>query len=385
MRPFGCFKIGWRRCAFAFLLLWAAPLCAPRAADTPGVPVSVAKVLRQDVPIWLRGLGTVQAFQSVLVRARVDGALMQMPVSEGQEVKQGDLIAVIDPRPYQAALDAAMAKKAQDEADLSNAQNDLARYNSLAKESFASRQQVDTQQALVRHMFAAMAADDAQIETARLSLSYCYITAPIGGRVGLRNVDPGNLVRATDGTALITITEMHPISVVFTLPAEELFRINVRMGEAKLKVVAYSQDDRTELDSGELLTPDNAIDSSTGTIKLKATFPNQRNTLWPGQFVNARLLLDTDHDVLTVPSAAVQHGADGLYVYVVKPDSTIARLPVTMARDDGKSAILTGGVQAGQDIVTSGYSRLQDGTRVSVVAPQNGANSAEAVAPKAGG
>ena len=228
----------------------------------PLVPVSIARVTRQDVPIYLKGLGSVQAFNAVLVRARVDGTLTEFPVTEGQEVKQGDLIAVIDPRPYQAALDAAMAKKSQDDADFVNSKSDLARYTSLEQKSFASHQQVDTQQALVNHMTAAIAGDNAAIEMAKLNLSYCFITSPIQGRVGLRQVDPGNLVHASDAAGIVTITQIHPISALFTVPQDSLPTISVAMEKGKLPVIAFAADDKTQLDQGALLTPDNAIDAS---------------------------------------------------------------------------------------------------------------------------
>ena len=257
-----------------------APIQAqqPPAARThgPAVPVSVAKVVRQDVPVWLHGLGTVQAANAVTVRPRVDGTLMQVPVTEGQEVKQGALLAVIDPRPFQAALDIAMAKRQQDEALLANAKADLARYTSLARQDFASRQQVDTQKAQVIQLTAAIAGDAAQVEAAQLNLSYCYMTAPFDGRVGLRNIDPGNLVHAGDATGIMTLTQIHPISVTFTLPQQDLPQVNTAMAQHRLPVAAFAGDDSTELDRGTLLTLDNAIDPATGTIRLKATFPNER-------------------------------------------------------------------------------------------------------------
>lgn len=343
----------------------------PQGGAAP-VPVTTARVTRQDVPIYLHGLGLVQAFNAVLVRARVDGTLMQFAVTEGQEVKQGDLIAVIDPRPFQAAIDVVTAKRSQDEADLANAKQDLARYSTLAQKNFASHQQVDTQQSLVNHLTAMIAGDDAAMTNAKLNLSYCYITSPIQGRIGLRQVDPGNMVRASDATAIVSITQIHPISLLFTVPQENLPRINTAMATGKLPVLAFAADGKTELDQGTLLTPDNSIDASTGTIKLKATFPNPRNTLWPGQFVNARLQLGTEQNVLTVPSVAVQHGPAGLYAYVVNPDSMVARQPVEVSRDDGTLAVITKGLTDGQQVVTDGQSRLQAGTKVAVndAAPQ---------------
>jgi multidrug efflux system membrane fusion protein len=257
-----------------------------------------------------------------------------------------------------------MAKKAQDEADMANAKQDMARYSALAQKDFASHQQVDTQHALVNRTTAMIAGDTAAIETAQLNLSYCYITSPIQGRVGLRLVDPGNLVHASDATGIVTVTQIHPISVLFTLPQDSLPRISLAMEAGKLPVTAFAPDDKTALDQGTLLTPDNAIDPATGTIKLKANFPNPHNTLWPGQFVNARLQLGIDQNVLTVPSVAVQHGPSGLYAYVVTPDSSVARQPVEVARDDGTLAVIAKGLTEGQAVVTDGQSRLQAGSKV---------------------
>ena len=334
---------------------------APRAAAA--VPVSVANAERQDVPVWLRGIGTVQALNTVTVRARVDGTLMQVPVTEGQIVKQGTLLAVIDPRPYQASLDQANARKAQDEVMLANAKLDLQRYSSLASQSFASRQQVDTQRMQVDQLTAGLKGDEATIEAAQLNLSYCYITAPFDGRLGLRQVDAGNLVHASDSGGIMTITQVHPIAVVFTLPQRSLPPIVDEMPKGPVTVAAWSGEDNRELAQGTLLTPDNAIDTSTGTIRLKATFANEQNRLWPGQFVEARLLLRTEKQVVAVPAQAVQHGQDSLYVYVVKPDSTVHR-QLVVAEDRGPVMVITKGLDAGQAIVLDGQSRLQDGTLV---------------------
>jgi membrane fusion protein, multidrug efflux system len=248
---------------------------------------------------------------------------------------------------------------------------------SLEQKSFASHQQVDTQQALVNRLIAMIAGDEAAATNARLNLSYCYITSPIQGRVGLRLVDPGNMVRAGDATGIISIAQIHPVSVLFTLPQDSLPRISLAMEAGQLPVVAFAADDRTELGQGVLLTPDNAIDTSTGTIRLKATFPNPHNTLWPGQFVNARLQLGIDRDALSVPSVAVQHSPTGLYAYVVNPDSSVARQPVEVARDDGTSAVIANGLTEGQQVVTDGQSRLQVGTKVAV---QDAAQRATAAA-----
>ncbi len=376
----------------AFILIAASlalPCAVARAQQSPAVPVTTAVATRQDVPVVLRGLGTVQAFNAVTVKARVDGTLMEVKVTEGQEVKKGDLIAVIDPRPYQAALDAAQAKKAQDQALLDNAQRDLSRYSSLARQDFASRQQVDTQQAQVAQQTAALKGDDASVATAQLNLSFAYILSPIDGRVGLRQVDAGNLIHANDAGGILSIAQFHPISVVFTLPQQNVPKVTAAMAKGALPVTAYASDDKTLLGEGTLLTPDNAIDSSTGTIKLKATFQNAQNRLWPGQFVNAHLLVATRPDVLTVPSLAVQHGPSGLYAYVVKPDQTVARQDIEVDQDNGTLAVVTKGLDPGVKVVVAGQSRLQNGTRVAEAAPQAppGAPAPPAAsgAPAAGG
>lgn len=318
------------------------------------------------MPVYLAGLGTVQANNAVQVRPRVDGALMSVPVSEGQEVKAGTVVAVIDPRPYQAALDQAEAKRQQDEAQLNNARRELARTTALAHQDFASRQQLDQNTATVAQMTAAMAGDAAAVEAARINLGFCAITAPFDARVGLRLIDPGNLVRAADPAPIMTLTQIHPVGVVFTLPQADLPRLASAMQGPALPVLALPAEGDAVLDRGRLVTMDNAVDPATGTIRLKAVFPNADNQLWPGQFVRARLKLATAHDALTVPSAAVQHGPAGLFVWVVRPDGTAAREPVTLSLDDAETAVLASGPAAGAVVVVSGQSRLQDGARVAV-------------------
>jgi multidrug efflux system membrane fusion protein len=344
----------------------AQPVAPPPAPA--GVPVQVTTTKRADVPVTLRNIGAVQAFQSVLIRARVDGTLDRVMFAEGQDVKAGDVIAQIDPRPYAAALAQAAAKKAADEASLANAQRDLVRYSSLANSSFASRQQVDTQNAMVAQLQANIKGDDAAIDAARLNLQFTSITSPIDGRTGLRLVDPGNLIHATDTTGIVTITQIHPISVIFTLPQDTLPQIQTAMSMGKLPVLAYTADDKTMLGTGELLTTDNTIDQSTGTIRLKAVFQNQESRLWPGQFINVRLTLGTLKNALTVPSVAVQRGPSGLFVYVIKPDSTAAVQPVDVTQDDGQIAVIGKGLDDDVQVVTGGQSRLQNGTRVAATA-----------------
>ena len=345
----------------------AALVCVSPAFAQAPVPVTTAQARRTDFPVYLRGLGQAHASASVLVRARVDGALMQVAVTEGQTVTQGELIAVIDPRPFKAALDQAEARRASDQALLTNAQLDLARTASLATKDFASRQKVDNQQALVSQYVAALAGADAAVEAAKLNLGFCYITAPIPGRVGLRLIDPGNMIRASDGAAIVAINQVQPIAAIFTLPQDALPRIQAAMAAqaSALPAFAYASNDKTRLAQGSLLTPDNAIDPATGTIKMKVIFANPDNSLWPGQFVHIRLLVETLVNVLTVPVQAIQHGPGGLYVYVTKPDATVARVPVEVTIEDAVLAVVAKGLGDGAVVVTGGQSRLQAGTRVS--------------------
>lgn len=352
------------------LALHAAPTHAQPAPTRPGggapVPVSAAPAQIQDVPVYLRGLGTVQAYRSVTVRARVDGVIDRIAFTEGQDVKPGDLLAQIDPRPYQAALDQAIARKAANQALLDAAQADLERYTQLARTEAASRQRLDNIRAQVGQLTAAIQGDDANIAAAKLNLDYTSILSPIEGRVGLRTVDQGNFVRQAESQGIVTLSQMRPISVVFTLPQDTLPRITQAMARGKVQVLAYASDDKTLLDEGALLTPESTIDATTGTIKLKATFPNAKLALWPGQFVNARLLIETRPNAVTVPTAAVQRGLNGLYVFIVKPDATVARQDVDMAMDNGQRAVLTNGVKEGDQVVIGGHSRLTAGSRVTI-------------------
>jgi len=328
------------------------------------VSVDVASATLRDMPVYLSGLGTVQALNTVTVTARVDGEIQKIGFTEGQDVKEGDLLAQIDPRPFQAALDQAIAKKAQDAAQLENAQRDLVRFTALSKNEFASKQQLDTQHAQVSQLQAQIQGDQAAIENAQTQLDYTRITSPLAGRTGFRLIDQGNNVHATDTTGIVVITQIHPITVIFTLPEENLLAVNREMAAGTLTTTALASDNKTELAQGKVSLVDNIIDQTTGTAKLKAVFDNKENTLWPGEFVNIRLLLQTQHDALTIPSAAVQRGPDGLFTYVVKPDSTVEVRPIKVSIDTGKTAVVESGLASGERVVTAGQYRLQPGSLV---------------------
>jgi multidrug efflux system membrane fusion protein len=364
--------------------------CASAAhAQRPGgptgpVPVSAAIAQREDVPVFLRGLGTAQAYRAVTIRARVDGAIDTINFTEGQEVKPGDLLVQLDPRPYQAALDQAVARKSANEALLEAAKADLERYTHLARTEAASRQRLDNIRALAAQLTAAIQGDDAAIAAARLNLDYTRITAPIEGRVGLKQVDQGNFVRQAESQAIVTITQQRPIAVLFTLPQDTLPRVTAAMARGEVKVLAFASDDATPLADGTLLTPDNAIDTATGTIRLKAIFPNASLKLWPGQFVHARLLVETKPGATVVPSVAVQRGQSGLFVYVVQPDATVAKRDVEIGADTGKEVIVTSGVKDGEQVVTGGHSRLAPGAKVTVTSAP-AAPAAEGAPGKASG
>jgi membrane fusion protein, multidrug efflux system len=328
------------------------------------VNVSVARATARNVPVLLSNIGTVQAFQSVLIRARVDGTLNDIDFTEGQTVKPGDLLAQIDPRPYLAALDAAKAKKASDEAALVNDKTNEARDSALLKNSFASKQTYDNDVAGVAQLQANIQGDNATIAAAQLNLDFTRITAPIGGRVGLRLVDPGNLIHATDTTGIVNIDQIQPITVLFSLPQDNLPDVQAAMARGALNVLAYSPDSGALLGQGQLLTIDNEIDQSTGTFRLKAVFPNTNNALWPGQAVSAALQVNVLKNAVTLPSRAINRGPDGLYVFVVQPDQTVAMQPVTVEQDNGQVAVIASGLQAGLQVVTDGQSKLQSGTKV---------------------
>nr|WP_052120398.1 efflux RND transporter periplasmic adaptor subunit [Inquilinus limosus] len=316
------------------------------------------------MPVYLTGLGTVQALNTVTVKSRVDGQLQTVAYKEGQHVTAGQTLAQIDPRPFQAALDQAKATKAKDEAQLANAQLDLTRFENLKQ--YATAQSVDTQKALIAQIQAQIEGDQAAIDNAATQLSYTTITSPLNGRAGIRLVDQGNIVHATDAGGLVVITQLHPITVIFTLPEEDLPEISAQMAKGPMTVFADTRGDDKPLDQGTLELVDNQIDQATGTIRLKATFPNKADQLWPGQYVDIRLLLRTEANVVTVPAGAVQRGPDGLYVYAIKPDGTAEVRPVGVGQITGGTAVIESGLDAGDSIVTAGQYRLQPGTRVQV-------------------
>jgi multidrug efflux system membrane fusion protein len=330
------------------------------------VPVAVTAAQRRDLPVYLDGLGSVEAFNTVTVKSRVDGQIMQVLFKEGQEVHKGDLLAIIDSRPFEVALAQAQANFAKDQAQLTDAKLNAQRYDQLTKQGIIPQQQYDTQLALANQLQAAIGADQAQIDNAKLNIDYAHITAPIDGRVGLRLVDPGNIVHASDQNGLLVITQMQPITVIFTLPEDSLTAVNNRMrsGQA-LQVKALSRDDGTEIATGTLLTIDNQIDQTTGTFRLKAVFDNKNRTLWPNQFVNTRLLIDSKKNAIIIPVAAVQRGDQGTFVYRVRPsDNTAEVVPVTVGVTEGTLASIESGLSPNDLVVTDGQDRLRAGARV---------------------
>ncbi|EME71240.1 membrane-fusion protein [Paramagnetospirillum caucaseum] len=336
----------------------------PGGSDARPVAVTVVQVARRDMPIHLDAIGTVQAYNTVTVRSRVDGELVEVLFKEGQDVRAGDVLAQIDPRTYRAQYEQALATRDKDAAQLEAARRDLARYVGLGDR--VSGQSVDTQRALVRQLEATVRADEAAVSNAKTMLSYTVIAAPIDGRTGMRLVDRGNIVRASDATGLVTLTQVQPISVVFTLPQQSLAAVNERLRQdGRLQVSAFQPETRALADSGELELVDNQIDQTTGTIKLKAVMPNAERRLWPGGFVNVRLLLAVRRDGLVVPAQAVQRGPQGSYVFAVKPDHTVEMRAVKVAAVEAGQALLDEGLQDGDTVVVEGTAKLQPGTRVS--------------------
>jgi multidrug efflux system membrane fusion protein len=331
------------------------------------VPVLVVPAKLADVPVYLEGVGTAKARNTVVVRAQVDGKLLNIAFKEGQDVKKGDVLALIDPVTYQAQLDQAVAKKAQDEAQLANAQIDLDRFIRLTATNSIAKQQADTQRAMVAQLAALVKADQAAIENAQAILGYTKVLAPISGRTGIRLVDEGNLIRASDANGIVVLTEIQPMSVIFTLPQQVVAQVNAAAAKRQLTVEALAPDNETVIDRGVMQVVDNQVDPTTGTVRLKAEFPNENLQLWSGQFVNVRMLIDTRMQVVVVPTASVQRGPDGAFVFVVQDGGDkVAVKPVTVAQQDDVQAVIATGIKAGDQVVTTGFAQLADGTRVRV-------------------
>ena len=340
---------------------------APQApAAPPPVGVVAASVQSHDVPIYLRGVGTVIAYNNVLVRSQITGELVKISFDQGQQVKKGDVLAVIDPRPYQAQLDQAIANRDRDQAHLKNAEIDLNRYTDLAKQKSIAQQLADSQKAIVDQVVAIIKSDEAIIESARVNLGYTNLTSPIDGVTGIRQIDIGNVIHPTDVNGLVDVTQIEPISLIFTLPEAEFVPVQERLSQGPVTVLVDSQNGK-QLDQGKLDLIDNQIIQTTGTIRLRAQFPNQKHLLWPGQLVNARLLLDTRHDGLTVPASVVQQGPQGPYAYVVNPDSSVAIRPIKVAQISEGQALIDSGLQANERVVVDGQYKLQPGVHVTIL------------------
>lgn len=331
------------------------------------VPVLVAPAARADVPVYLDAVGTIKALNTVTVRPQVDGKLLSVNFKEGDDIKKGEVLAKIDPVIYQAQLNQAIAKKAQDEAQLANSKIDLERYERLATTAAINKQQADTQRALVAQYTALVQADQAAIDNAQAMLGYTTITAPLDGRTGIRMVDEGNYVRSADtNSSIVVITQLQPISVLFNLPQQDLSQVNIAFNKGPLNVEAQRSDNDTVIDRGTLRVVDNQVDQTTGTVKLKAEFPNANLQLWPGQFVNVRLLVDTLKQVVVIPTGAVQRGPNGTFVYVVKDDDTVSVRPITVQKQDETQTVISKGLEAPERVVTTGFVRLTDGTKVAI-------------------
>lgn len=359
-------------CALLAVAAWGLARSAPQQQKSaaPPVPVLVATVRQSDEDDYTSGIGNVQATASVTLRARVDGQLQTLNFREGQDVRAGDLLAQIDPRMFQAQLEQALAQKQKDEALLGNARVDLERYADLLRLDAISRQSVDTQRAQVAQLEAALRADQAQVDSARVQLGYTRITSPLSGRTGIRLVDAGNLVRAAEATGIVVVNQIDPVSVVFTLAEGQLARVNQALGKAReqpLKVVASGRENGEILGEGSLLLVNNQIDTASGTVQLKASFANREHRLWPGQFVKVRLLLGTIDDALVVPASAIQRGPNGTFVYLVGPDSKVALRPVRVERIVDGKAIVAAGLAAGDAVVAEGQGKLRPGATISDV------------------
>jgi membrane fusion protein, multidrug efflux system len=334
------------------------------AVPPPSIPVVAGTVLQSDVPIYLRGVGTVIAYNNVIVRSQITGQIVKIAFNQGQAVHQGDLLAQIDPRPYQAQLDQATANRDRDQAQLVNAQANLTRYTSLQQKGYASTQLVETQNAQMAQLQAMVKSDEGVIEQARTNLSYTNLTAPIDGVSGIRQIDIGNIIHPTDPNGLVDVTQIQPISLIFSLPQTDFVEIQQQMAHGPLSVQAYSQDDKIKLDEGKLDLIDNQIVQTTGTIRLRANFPNAKHMLWPGELIDARLLLETRHDGLTIPASAVQQGPSGSFVWVIGPDESVQTRPVVVSQISETQVLIDSGLHANEKIVVQGQYRLVAGAHV---------------------
>lgn len=343
---------------------WAAGGGTKGGQKPVAIPVTIAQAQTADFPVYLNGLGTVQPYETVTVHSRVDGELTKVAFKQGQMVSEGELLAQIDPRPYQAALDQALAKKAQDEANLKNAQLNLKRYTTLNKEEFSTRQQLDTQQASVDQINAQIKGDQAAIDNAQTQVGYTTIRSPLSGRTGFRFIDPGNIVHAVDTTGIVTIVKLQPISVVFTAPEDDVPQINKALAAGTVPVTALSSDGSKTLSQGHLALVDNKVDQASGTISMKATFENKDNVLWPGLSVSTRLLVETLKHVTVMPEDAVQHGPSGLYAFVVGNDNKAEMRSIKIGQEDNGQAVVLQGVSPGEKVVTAGQYRVQQGALV---------------------
>jgi multidrug efflux system membrane fusion protein len=353
--------------ALVVLLLawqWLGPKPAAAAKTPPAIAVDVATATRADVPVYLEGLGTVQAFYTVTITARVDGQIEKVAFKEGQDVKKGALLVQIDPRPYQAALGVAIAARDKDRALLANAHRDLDRYALLEPEDLASKQTVDTQRSLIAQLAAQVKGDEAAVDNARAQLDYSSIRSPIDGRTGIRQVDPGNNVHAADSSGMVVVTQIEPISVIFSLPEEQFSELSAALAKGPVTATALSRDDKQELDTGTVALIDNQIDQTTGTLRVKATLPNKERRLWPGEFVNVRVLAQIRRQALTIPANALQRGPDGLFTYLVQADSTIKVADLTVGQQTGDVVVIEKGLQVGDKVVASNQYRLQPGSRI---------------------
>ncbi len=350
---------------------------APQTADSEGGPggrggnfpvvITAADIRTADVPVTLDAIGTVQALNTVTVKPQVDGKLIEVNFKEGQDVKAGDVLARIDPTTYQAQYDQAVAKKAQDEAQLANARTDLERYTRLAQGNFGTKQQADTQKALVAQLEAQVRADQATIDNTKAILGYTILRSPLDGRTGLRLVDPGNIVSANGTQGIVVITQIKPIGIVFTLAQQNLRAVNQALARGALEARALDSDNARTIEQGQVLVVDNQVDPATGTVKIKASFPNANVVLWPGQFVNVRLTVDTIRNAVVAPSGAVQRGPSGAYVYVVQADGTAVQTTVTVGQQTERYAVILSGVASGAQVATSGFARLTNGSKTRII------------------